>query len=372
MIDIDIIVACVLPCPPSGQQADQVNYMASDPSAIASAAPTDAGNPRRRLRHEGAVEVGEFHLPYSAFASSAARNAFVTQINPPPPQVQGDILALRAHYETQNDRLADRMRALYPVSVREDEIGGVRVHRVTPGDPSPANAGRRLICLHGGAFAWGADSGALVEAIPIASVMGVEVIAVDYRLAPEHRFPAASIDVAAVYEALLARHAPGAIGVYGCSAGAILTAQALIWLAQSGLPTPGAIAMLGAGADELGGDSAWLAPSFEGYDPPTGDLLSLAGLDYFAGASADDPCVFPGRHPNVLGRFPPSLLIAGGRDFAASSVTRLHLDLDAVGVEARLYMFDGLWHAFQIYPDLPESRHVYRIMATFFDRHLAP
>ena len=329
-------------------------------------------NPARAGLHpDGAVEVGQFVVPYSEFASAAARQTFVEMINPPPPEIAGDVLALRAHYAKQNQRLADQMLEMFAVDVREDHVGGVRAHRVTPAQPSRKNDGRVLICLHGGAFAWGADSGALVEAIPIASQMGVEVIAVDYRLAPEHRFPAASEDVAAVYGDLIKRHAPEAIGLYGCSAGGILTAQSLAWLAKTGLPRPGAIAILGAGGGEMLGDSSYLAPTLEGYGAVAGGPLRLASLDYLAETSPRDPLVCPGEHPDVLRQFPPTLLIAGGRDFAASAVANLQLKLDEAGVDARLYIFDGLWHAFHIFPDLPESRHVYRIMANFFDTRLA-
>jgi acetyl esterase/lipase len=326
---------------------------------------------RPGLRADGAVEIGELVLPYSEFASDAARRAFVEVINPPPPEVGGDVLALRAHYAKQNQQLADRMLRMFAVDVGEDHIGGVRVHRVVPATLRPENRRRALICLHGGAFAWGADSGALVEAIPIAAEMGAEVIAVDYRLAPEHRYPAASEDVAAVYEGLISRHAPGALGLYGCSAGGILTAQSLAWFANVGLPRPGAVAILGAGGGEMLGDSAYLAPALEGYGTVSGAPLRLADLDYLADASAKDPCVCPGDYPSILAQFPPTLLIAGGRDFAAASATKLHLRLDDAGVETQLFLFDGLWHAFQIYPDLAESRHVYRIMARFFARHLA-
>ncbi len=339
----------------------------------ATSAPTmsDASGQRGGLRSDGGVEVGRFTLPYSDLASDAAREAFIKVINPPPPEVGGDVLALRAHYAKQNQRLADRMLEMFDVVVREDRIGGVRVHRVSPAQVWPENSGRVLVCLHGGAFAWGADSGALVEAIPIADRMGMEVIAVDYRLAPEHRFPAASEDVAAVYRELIGRHAPEAIGIYGCSAGGVLTAQALAWFAKTKLPRPGAVAILGAGGGDMRGDAPHLTPALEGYGQPAGEPPRLAGLDYFAGASLEDPCVFPGDHPAVLSRFPPTLVIAGGRDFAASSATNLHLKLDEAGVETRLFVFDGLWHAFHVYPELPESQQVYRILARFFDHHLA-
>jgi monoterpene epsilon-lactone hydrolase len=326
---------------------------------------------RSRLRADGTVEIGPLALPYSSLASGAAHAAFVADIKPPPPGIQGDILALRAHYDRQNSRLANEMRGLFAVDVREAEIGGVRVHVVSPIESKPQNQRRALICLHGGAFMWGAVSGALVEAIPIAAEMGVEVIAVDYRMAPEHVFPAASQDVAGVWRALLERYAPSALGVYGCSAGAILTAQSAAWMLRHDLPPPGALAMLGGGAGDMMGDAAWLGSSLTGEDSPAGEPMGLAAIPYFAGVSWDDGCVSPAADPEILCRFPPTLLIAGGRDFAASSVTDLHLRLDEVGVDARLYLFDGLWHAFQIFPRLPESRHVYQIMARFFDRTLA-
>jgi monoterpene epsilon-lactone hydrolase len=341
--------------------------------AVSAVQPAVAGiHPARiGLHADGGVEVGQFVVPYSEFASAAARQTFVEMINPPPPEIAGDLLALRTHYAKQNQRLADQMLELFAVDVREDRIGGVRVHRVAPAQPRETNRGRVLICLHGGGFAWGADSGALVEAIPIASQMGVEVIAVDYRMAPEHRFPAASEDVAAVYGELIKHHAPEAIGVYGCSAGGVLTAQSLAWLAKAGLPRPGAVAILGAGGGEMLGDSSYLSPTLEGYGAIAGTPLRFTSLPYLAETSPQDPLACPGEHPDVLRQFPPTLLIAGGRDFAASSAANLHLKLDEAGVDARLYIFDALWHAFQIFPELPESRQVYRIMANFFDRCLA-
>ncbi|HEY2178280.1 MAG TPA: alpha/beta hydrolase fold domain-containing protein [Caulobacteraceae bacterium] len=335
---------------------------------------SEAASPpgRSRLRAAGAVEIGPLALPFSSLASEAARDAFVAEIRPPPAAIRAESLALRAYYDVQNSRLAAWMRTLFAVEVEETEIGGVRVHRVSPAEPKAENRGRALICLHGGGFMWGAGSGALVEAIPIAAEMGVDVFAVDYRLAPEHRYPAASEDVAAVWRALLERYAPSALGVFGCSAGAILTAQSTAWLLAHGLPAPGAIAMLGGGAGDLAGDSAWLGPALTGEDPPPGGPMGVAAIPYFAGAAWDDPCLSPADHPDVLARFPPTLLIAGGRDFAASSVTDLHLRLDAAGVDARLFLFDGLWHAFHIFPHLPESRRVYQLIAAFFDRALAP
>jgi monoterpene epsilon-lactone hydrolase len=324
---------------------------------------------------DGTVQTGNLRVPFSAFASDAARTAFLTALAPPPAGIANDLAALRAHYTAFNDRLRDRMLELFQVEVAKTAVGGVPVHRVTPTAASSNDSGRVLLNLHGGAFMWGSGSGALVEAIPVAAATGLPVIAVDYRLAPEHRFPAASDDVQSVYEALLAAAVPAqAIGIYGCSAGAFLTAQCMAQFLERGLPLPGGIAMLGGGGLLPQGDSAFTSSSLSGDtldDDATVEDLSAGVLrNYLGDVAVDDPRAFPGVSPHLIARFPPSLLIAGSRDFAASSVTTLHRRLVAKGVPAELFLFDGLWHAFHIFPDLPESMEVYGLLAGFFERTL--
>jgi acetyl esterase/lipase len=96
----------------------------------------------------------------------------------------------------------------------------------------------------------------------------------------------------------------------------------------------------------------------------------LTFTPYFSSASAADPMVLPINSPEVLAKFPPTLLIAGSRDFSLSSLFRTQAALTNVGVEAELHVWDGLWHAFFMDPDLPESKEVYRVIVKFFDRHL--
>ena len=99
-----------------------------------------------------------------------------------------------------------------------------------------------LIQLHGGGFtAGGGGQGGALESIPVASVARIRIIAVDYRLGPEDHFPAASEDVEAVYRELLRTYKPGNVGVYGCSAGGMLSAEMIPWFLKEELPLPGAI-----------------------------------------------------------------------------------------------------------------------------------
>jgi acetyl esterase/lipase len=262
------------------------------------------------------------------------------------------------------------MRKRYAVVVKSEMIGGVVTDVVTPVQGiSPENQTRVLINLHGGAFMWGAHSGGLVESIPIAVVGKIKVITIDYREAPEYHFPAASEDVAAVYGALLKTYKPSHIGIYGCSAGGILTAESVAAFRAKGLPNPGAIGTFCGSVVDVKGDSSFIAPVLGGL-PFTDKPLSAFDLPYFKDVDPNDPLAFPGVSNTVLAHFPPTLLITGSRDFAMSSVVRSHALLTQAHVEAELHVYDGMWHAFLIFPELPESIATYAVIVQFFDRHL--
>ncbi|MGC4029800.1 MAG: alpha/beta hydrolase fold domain-containing protein [Steroidobacteraceae bacterium] len=319
----------------------------------------------------GALPVPAFELPPSSYTSPEARAVQQRALDNPDPAFGQDIAAARTFYGRFNDQQLAQMRQRYPVQIRQERMGGVIVHRVVPASGiHPANRRRVLINVHGGAFMWGSGSGALVEAIPIAAAGGIEVITVDYRLAPEHRFPAASEDVAAVYAALLKTYSAASIGIYGCSAGGIITAQAIAWFDARGLPMPGAIGTFCATGAPYGGDSAVLSGPLSGRAtlPRVQDTLANA---YMSGVAATDPLGYPINSLPLLARFPPTLLLAGSRDFAASALTLMHRKLLTAGVASELVLFDGLGHAFFMRPELPESQEAYALIWRFFDRRLA-
>lgn len=304
----------------------------------------------------------------SVYASSAASKPPLIPKGTPP--ATSDMMVLRQFWDAYNGRLAGRMKQVYPVKIRRDTIGGIPVEIVTPaGGVKPQHRGRVLVNLHGGGFMWGAGAGGEVEAIPIAAVGGFEVVTVDYRMAPEAHFPAASEDVAAVYRALLKRYQAKSIGIYGCSAGGILTAQSVAYIIQKQLPVPGAIGTFCGSAAEIGGDTVKLAPT------TTGESFAEdfeMNLPYFKDARRDDPTLFAVKSPELLKRFPPTLLIAGSRDFTLSSLFQTQRELTRVGVVAELHAWDGLAHAFFMDPDLPESKETYKVVSDFFTRYLRP
>jgi len=333
----------------------------------------DTGS-RPRVDTDGAAQLPAISVPPSRFMSPEARSKFIKLFSNPEPSLPAgaDIRLVREHDERKNAPFVGRAQALYPVNIEERVIGGVRTRVITPkAGVAPRNRDRVLVNLHGGGFLWGEGNGALTESIPIAGVGKITVITVAYRLAPEFKFPAASEDVAAVYRELLKEHRAADIGIYGCSAGGVLTAEAIAWFQQEKLPMPGAIGTLCGSVVSLGGDSSHLASLLVGELPfATADTGSLSSMPYFSEASSSDPLVLPISSETVLSRFPPTLLIAGSRDLTVSSLFYAQAALSNAGVQAELHVWDGMWHAFFMDPDLPESQQVYRVVVKFFDRHL--
>ncbi len=319
----------------------------------------------------GTVTFSAGKIPFSVLASEEARLKVVEILSHPSGPAPGSsIEATRRFYDDFNSQLVERMRLRFTVDIKSETIGGVKTDVVTPtlGIP-PTNKARVLINLHGGGFMWGAHSGGLVESIPIASIGKIKVITVDYREAPENSFPAGSEDVAAVYAELLKTYKSRNIGIYGGSAGGILTAESVAWFKAHGLPNPGAIGTFCGSITDVQGDSAYVAPLLTG-QPIAEKPQSMLDFPYFRGVNPKDPLAVPGNSPTLLAKFPPTLLISGSRDFALSSVLRSHDLLVQAHVDAELHVYEGMWHGFFVYPDLPESNAVYDVIVRFFDRHL--
>lgn len=256
----------------------------------------------------------------------------------------------------------------YPCTVEETAIDGVPCHRIAPGD-GVRHAGKLLINLHGGGFVMG--SGSLVEAIPIAAETGCEVVAVDYRLAPEHPFPAAVDDIVAVYRDALKTHAAKDVILFGTSAGGFLTAMAIMRFKMEGLPLPAACGVFTAGGDvtQLGDTFNYLTLSgFYGHvGAKLDDTLCERGV-FVGGADRNDPLLAPIK--GDLSDFPPTLLVTGTRDAVLSSAAMFHRALRKAGRDADLHVFEAMPHGFWFSVALPESREAIDLMARFFERHL--
>ncbi len=255
-----------------------------------------------------------------------------------------------------------------PNTLVDETMAGVPVHAVTPENMPEGNKDKVLLNLHGGGF--NSDSGSYTESIPIASYAGIKVVAVLYRLAPEHPFPAAVDDSVAVYKELLKTYKPEHIVIYGTSAGAILTAEVAAKLKQVGLPQPAALGIFsGMGDFAVTGDSIALYAlrGLSGHlDVP--DPKETHDSEYAAKTDVKDPVLSP-MYSDMHG-LPPTLFVTSGRDLLLSGTVNLHRAYLKAGVDARLVVYDALTHAFWYDPKLPEAIEANHIMADFFVKQL--
>jgi acetyl esterase/lipase len=312
---------------------------------------------------DGTTRIPAFTMPFSELASERAKRNSIERRGVSMPDW------LR--------RVTEHRLEAFPVSVTSEIVDGVRVDDVTPKNGiAQENKNRLLINLHSGGFVFGsADDTGLLESAPIASVGRIKVITVEYRRAPEHQFPAASEDVAAVYKEVLKKYRPADVGIFGCSAGGILTAEALAWFQTHGIPRPGAAGVFGAGATSATrGDSLHLWwYGMQGKDdslplPPHGTHV----MDpYFGNSDIKDAMASPVYWPSELAKFPPTLVITSTRDVVASDAIHTHTELVKAGVDTDLHVWDGLGHCFFNYDeDEPESREAYDVIVKFFAKHL--
>lgn len=337
----------------------------------------DSNTGAPRFQANGEVHVPAFVLPVSNLVSDEAAAFQRMRADMPMFDAAGretDAIVRREQVNAYAAQGIERLREMFAVKITPLTIGAVKVLEVTPaaGDHDPD---RVLINLHGGAFTAGWDGIALMEAIPIAALGSYRVISVDYRMAPEHRHPAAVEDVAAVYATILEDYAPGRIGIYGGSAGGALTAQTAAWLPAHGLPQAGAVGIFGAGGVPFGaGESAYVAGYIDGsFPPPPADGSPDFDITrgYFDGCDARDPTAWPGYHLDILKTFPPTLIITGTRAMDLSPAIFTNSQLLKAGVRSTLIVGESMGHCYHYQLSIPEGRDACNAIIAFFRQNLA-
>lgn len=331
---------------------------------------------RPTVEEDGTIRGTIASIPMSSFLSEEIKAEFTRRLrdSSPPSMKDGMAEAIKRSDEMSKKQL-EAWLEIYPSAVEETMIDGVRTHVVTPDSGiAPGNENRVLINAHMGGFIFGGAYGGQLEAVPLAGYAGVKVIAVDYRLAPEHSFPAASEDMEAVYRHVLKTTKPENVGLYGCSAGGTLTAQMIPWLIEKGLPLPGAIGVFCSGAMGtfwFGGDSGSTTPLLNATVPISREDSRAQSRTYFGDLDVNTPTITPGLFPETLAQYPPTLVVTGTRDIAMSNALITHTELLKADVEAELFIQEGLGHGhFFLFPGSEESATAYKVIWDFFDRRL--
>ncbi|MFJ8547207.1 alpha/beta hydrolase [Streptomyces sp. NPDC093586] len=257
----------------------------------------------------------------------------------PRPEGPRSVEELRAGFKA----LMAQMIVPDDIRTAQATLGNRPALHVEPADGRPAGT---ILYFHGGGWVFGSPETALSLTGHLVARTGFGAYSVDYRLAPEHPFPAAIEDALDAYRALLdSGKDPSAIAFAGDSAGGGLTVTTCLAARDAGLPLPAAVVAFSPGLDATrSGESM---DTKEGIDPIfTREAVEHTGAMYLAGADPQQPLLSPAVLADLTG-FPPLLLQVGTNEILLDDSTRLAARARAAGVDVILDVTADVPHVFQ-------------------------
>ncbi|BAX61735.1 alpha/beta hydrolase [Burkholderia stabilis] len=267
--------------------------------------------------------------------------------------------ATDAHYAAAVAKLGGYLRS----SVETIRAGDADVYVATPSDAISGECA--YIDLHGGALIFGGGDACRAGAQMQADRLGIRCYGVDYRLPPEHPYPAALDDCIAAYAYMLEHFAPENIVIGGRSAGGNLAAAMVLRARDEGLPLPAALVLLSPEADLTeSGDSFETNRLVDVVLPAS---LMSNNLLYANGADLAHPYLSP-LFGDFSAGFPPTFIQSGTRDLFLSNAVRLHRTLRRAQVPTELHVFEGMPHGG--FMGAPEDMELTQEIARFVRAHL--
>jgi monoterpene epsilon-lactone hydrolase len=246
-------------------------------------------------------------------------------------------------------------------SVRSDQ--GLDFDVADQSAPRKTSAATIVLYLHGGGYVFGSPKTHRQVLIAMAKAFDAPVYGLDYRLAPEHPFPAAVEDAASAYRWLLERHRQASIVLAGDSAGAGLAIATAIGVRDSGLQQVLAIVAFSPYSD-LAVTGASVEANAKSCAMFTPRGIREAAAMYLAGADARDPRASP-LYADFKG-LPPMLLFASRHEILRDDTLRLAARASAAGVKVELVLRDRLPHVWPVFVNLlPEAREAFATVAAF-------
>jgi epsilon-lactone hydrolase len=278
--------------------------------------------------------------------SQQQRDAINKMMGEFPLDVGGDAIEQRAVFE--------QMMTAQPlpddVTTTIGSLGRVPTLDITPAD-TPSDA--VLLWFHGGWYTMGSPRAGAALASDVARRTGARVVSVDYRLAPEHPYPAAMQDARAAYRALLdSGVSPQDVAMVGESAGGGLVVSTLASLVEEGLPQPAAAVLFSPWTDlTLSGASM---TSKVGIDPIfVPEKVRVRVADYVSDTDPADPAVSP-IFADLRG-LPPLLIQVGSYEVLLDDSVRLAARAAAADVSVSLEVTPGVPHVFQAFAAILEE-----------------
>jgi acetyl esterase/lipase len=264
------------------------------------------------------------------------------------------------------ERLGQLLPAPAEAIVERLDAGNVPAERVA----APGADKGDILFLHGGGYVIGSPATHRTLAYNFSKASGCRTLLLDYRLAPEHPFPAAVDDAVAGYRFLLDGGArPGRIAIAGDSAGGGLVVAALVAIRDKGLPLPAAAVSISPWIDLEATGASIASKAKEDPIVEKGRLMQMAGL-YLAGADAKSPLAAP-LHADLKG-LPPLFIQVGSAEILLDDALRLAARARAAGVAVEFEEAADMIHVWHLFaPMLSEGREAIGRAGAFIRRHLA-
>jgi acetyl esterase/lipase len=299
---------------------------------------------------------GDYHV------ASRQLQSVIDMMRASDPLASGDLMTIR--------ELTSRAPAYpKPDDIRWEAVDarGVPAEWVIPDDAEP---GRAIVYCHGGGYVMGTVQAHRGLCSHLARAARARVLSVDYRLAPENRFPAAVNDALAAYRFTLAEgYAPESVALGGDSSGGGLVLGTLVALRDDGDPLPGAAICLSPWTDlSLTGESI---ESRRDQDPMVrASVLELMAQAYLGDADPRTPTASP-LFADLTG-LPPLLVQVGTAELLLDDARRIAERADAAGVDVTLDIWDDMIHVWQAFADfLPEAREAIARIGAYVDERLS-
>lgn len=272
------------------------------------------------------------------------------------------LLSLR---EECSRAMAGTSRLPFGVTVRSVNAGGVAAEWIEPLGMKPQ---RTILYLHGGLYCMSAPRTHRALTGRLALAAEARLLALDYRLAPEHAFPAALQDTLAAYRWLVKEViSPARIAIGGDSAGGGLSLAAAVSLREGRERLPAALFLISPWVDLTLSDAA-LASQGQADASLSVEALRL-GRYYFANEYPTHPLISP-LYAELKG-LPPLLIQVGGNDILLNDARRLAHKAFASWVEVEMDVWKGMWHAWHLMaPRLPEANRAIEKIGAFLRRHV--
>lgn len=263
---------------------------------------------------------------------------------------------------------AQRSREQHCQAVTEETVNGIRYLRIVPKSLDRTLQDKVGVYFFGGGFIAGSPELDLIVSAAIAQALGIVMLSPDYRLAPENRFPAGLEDCAVFYKSAVEAHRADNIFLMGESAGANLAMSTLLKAFKDGIPMPKAIVLLSPVTDQSGDP---FSPEFLYQEDPALFPENVGRIQelYAPEQPNDDPLVSP--HFGSYGSwFPPTLFTSGTKDVFQFQVRKTAEKMAASNVDVTIHMWEGMWHVFEYYPEIPEALRSIDHIADFVRSHL--